>query len=259
MDERYGQQYRILYDQHWWWRARERVIVEALRARRPAGGWRRALDIGCGDGLFFERLGDFATQIEGVEPESGLVSDAGQRRGTIHQVPFDERFSPTEPYSLVVMLDVLEHLREPMAALGHVLRILEPAGTVLITVPAFRALWTRHDEYNQHYTRYTKATLAELASSAGLEIDYMEYFFHWVFPAKLGQRVLEKLTPPRNDTVARIPPTPVNRLLYVLARLEYAALRPLGLPFGSSLLCLGGTPGQRSARESRVAPSPATA
>ena len=38
------------------------------------------------------------------------------------------------------MLDVLEHLAEPEAALRHALSLLEPGGIVLATVPAFMSL-----------------------------------------------------------------------------------------------------------------------
>ena len=31
MDADYGARYRDLFERHWWWRARERVILDALR------------------------------------------------------------------------------------------------------------------------------------------------------------------------------------------------------------------------------------
>jgi 2-polyprenyl-3-methyl-5-hydroxy-6-metoxy-1,4-benzoquinol methylase len=37
------------------------------------------------------------------------------------------------------MLDVLEHLEDPVAALRHALGLLAPEGTMIITVPAFLA------------------------------------------------------------------------------------------------------------------------
>ena len=67
MDPKYGERYRELYEKHWWWRARTELIVDALHRLRPPQGWKDILDIGCGDGLFFDRLSSFG-QVEGVEP-----------------------------------------------------------------------------------------------------------------------------------------------------------------------------------------------
>jgi 2-polyprenyl-3-methyl-5-hydroxy-6-metoxy-1,4-benzoquinol methylase len=185
VDPEYGRQYRRLYEEHWWWRARETEIVNVLRSVRPPNGWPRILDIGCGDGLFFDRLSEFGATIEGIEPAADLVSDNPARRGRIFVRPFDDAFQ-RDPYGLIVMLDVLEHLADPVAALSHALSLLDPSGTMVITVPAFRLLWTSHDEMNQHVTRYTKSSFAALARQTGFRIDRAEYFFHWTFPIRLA-------------------------------------------------------------------------
>jgi 2-polyprenyl-3-methyl-5-hydroxy-6-metoxy-1,4-benzoquinol methylase len=241
MDAGYGAQYRDLFERHWWWRARERVILDALRAHRPPGGWRAVLDVGCGDGLFFDALArlDGVTLVEGVEPAAALVSNDGPHRARIHVRPFDASFDEGRRYSLVVMLDVLEHLPDPAAALTHALSLLEPNGVFLATVPAFMALWTRHDELNQHYTRYTRRSFGALATAAGLRVDEARYFFRWTAAAKLATRVKERVMPgaPATPTV---PPTAVNGALYALSRLEQKVIGRVPLPFGSSLLVVGG-------------------
>ncbi|HEX6533404.1 MAG TPA: class I SAM-dependent methyltransferase, partial [Gemmatimonadaceae bacterium] len=158
----YGRQYRALYERHWWWRARERWIVRALECHRPAHGWGAALDVGCGDGLFFDRLAALGCTVDGVENDAALVDPEGPHRARITVGPFDERFQPGTRYSLVLMLDVLEHLRDPLGALRHAVSLLEPGGVFLATVPAFLALWTTHDVLNQHVTRYTRRRLLAL-------------------------------------------------------------------------------------------------
>ena len=59
----------------------------------------------------------------------------------------------------------------------------------LITVPAFTALWTHHDDLNRHVTRFTRGTLTPVAAAAGLAIQSSEYLFHWLFAAKLVERL----------------------------------------------------------------------
>jgi hypothetical protein len=133
------------------------------------------------------------------------------------------------------MLDVIEHLSDPAGALRHAGALLEPDGTLVATVPAFRVLWTAHDVLNHHVTRYTKRTFDALARSAGLRIVRARYFFHWIYPAKLLLRTREAIAhlPPRPP---RVPPRPLNELLYAVSRFEQRLLTPLGIPFGSSLL-----------------------
>lgn len=240
MDTDYGARYRDLYERHWWWRARERVILDALLAHRPAGGLRSVLDVGCGDGLFFDALCaiDGVELVEGVEPAAALVSPGGPHRARIHVAPFDAAFDPGRRYSAVLMLDVLEHLADPEAALRHAISLLEPGGVFLATVPAFMALWTRHDELNQHYTRYTKRSFAGLAAAVGLRVDEARYFFRWTVAAKLATRLAEALVPGA-PAAPTLPPSPFNRALYALSRVEDRLIGRLPLPFGTSLLVVG--------------------
>jgi 2-polyprenyl-3-methyl-5-hydroxy-6-metoxy-1,4-benzoquinol methylase len=238
VDPVYGERYRELSERHWWWRARERVIVEALRSRRPPDGWRSALDIGCGDGVLFKSLLDLAREVEGVEPAEALVTEQGRRLGTIHVAAFDETFAPGKSYSLVLMLDVLEHLPEPAQALRHALSLLEPGGTFVATVPAFPALWTGHDDINHHLIRYTRTTFRELARDAGLAVDHERYFFQWTCPVKLASRLVESVLR-REAKPASVPPAWINEPLYQLSRVEAALLGRLPMPFGSSLIVIG--------------------
>jgi SAM-dependent methyltransferase len=243
MDPEYARRYRNLYQQHWWWRAREALLVRALEHLRPPEGWKAILDVGCGDALFFDKLQHFGTTVEGVEPDSTLISESGPWRAHIHVRPFDATFQPGREYSLILMLDMLEHLTDPLPSLQHAVRLLEPRGKLVVTVPAFNALWTSHDDYNQHQTRFTRARFARLARDAGMGIDSMRYFFQWTCPVKLAQRLTERVFPGVSGVVG-IPPRWANRSLYLASRLEQTLSRPFPIPFGSSLLVIGGRTGR---------------
>ena len=235
METDYGHVYRERFEKHWWWRARQEVILENLHRLRPPGGWRNILDVGCGDGLFFAELLKLGSEVEGVEPAAGLITDGGGHRERIYVGPFDGDFRPGKTYQLILMLDVLEHIADPVGALRRVVELLGSDGTFLATVPAFMQLWTKHDELNHHYARYTKETFRDVAHAANLHIDHQKYFLHWTCPAKLAVRLVERMfpTPPAIPTV---PPRFINEALYWLSHLEAKLLRPLNVPFGSSLL-----------------------
>ncbi|MBV9180002.1 MAG: class I SAM-dependent methyltransferase [Acidobacteria bacterium] len=237
MDRDYAQGYRDLFETHWWWRARTQYVVEILDRYRPTAGWPTILDIGCGDGLFFDHLRQFG-EVEGVEPCAELVSPDNPDRDRIHICPFDEHFKPAKQYSLILMLDVLEHLSDPVAALARVMDLLLPDGIFLATVPAFPLLWTNHDVLNHHFTRYTAHSFERIAAHVGLRIREQGYLFHWTFPLKLGVSVIERAfrLRPAPPTVAA---SWINEFLYRITRLEQIALGRLPIPFGSSLKVVG--------------------
>ena len=230
----YLERYRELYQQHWWWRAREKLILKTLRAHQPPGGWKRSLDVRCGDGLLFDHRKPFG-EVEGVESSAASVCEHGPHRSQIHVCPFDENFQPGKQFGLILMLDVLEHLADPAAALRRALALLTPGGILLITVPAFNAAWTNHDLINDHVTRYTRRTFRTVARQAGLDIQAERYFFQWLFPIKLATRVLERILGLKPQP-AGVPLGWINTPLYLLSRLEQNTWGALPWPFGSSLM-----------------------
>ena len=132
--------------------------------------------------------------------------------------PFDASFQPGTPYDLILFLDVLEHLPDPVEALRHARSLLAPGGTVLVTVPAFRALWTAHDDFNHHRTRYTRHGLlvGDDAGRSGAGGELL--LLHWVAPVKLAVRLAEAICPRaaqagdgascpgQRDALSRLPP-----------------------------------------------------
>lgn len=234
MDPAYAAHYAELQEKHWWWRARERFVVDALDRSSPPEGWKRALDIGCGPGLFLEVLKDFAREVEGLEPDPSLAAVA-EARHRVHVQPFDQTFRPVVTYDLITMLDVLEHLPEPVAALRHVGKLLDDAGSLVLTVPAHPLLWTSHDELNHHYRRYTRRALALELEEAGLRVTDARHFFHWVVAPKVAQRALEAVRE-REPTPPRLPPVWLNRTLELLSRTEQVVSRHLPIPIGTSIL-----------------------
>ncbi|MFL6300925.1 MAG: methyltransferase domain-containing protein [Terriglobales bacterium] len=236
MEKEYVQKYAELYHHHWWWRAREEIIVDTLRRTFGPNRSLKILDVGCGDGLFFDRLSSFGT-VEGVEPEAEAVSAENPHRSKIHLCGLEE-FSPQTPFGLVLLLDVLEHLENPAEYLQLALSKLAPGGKALITVPAFQSLWTTHDDLNHHRTRYSKCCFHKLADAAGMVIEEQRYLFHWVFFAKLLVRAKEAVLGSKPQPPG-IPAAPINTVLRGTTIGEYKVARRLNLPFGGSLMVVG--------------------
>lgn len=236
MDVAYSLQYRELHAKHWWWRARERLILTTIEQIRGKGNPGSILDIGCGGGLSFDRLVEFG-DVEGVEPNPLLVTENNPWKSKIYVCSFDRAFQPNKDYSLILMLDVLEHFSDPLTCLRRAAELLRQDGTLLITVPAFSCIWTSHDDLNRHVARYTRRSLAKMTAAAGLMTVSSRYFFHWTFPVKLLLRYKEACLG-ANPQIPTVPHASINRWLYRLSVAEQALFGALPLPFGSSLLAV---------------------
>lgn len=236
MHPEYALAYRELYERHWWWRAREDLILETIENVCPPGVEKGILDVGCGDGLFFEKLERFG-RVEGIEMDPTGVTPGGRWAGQIRVQAFDESFRPDRRYGLVLLLDVLEHFSDPLGCLRRAVELLTEDGAILVTVPAFPAQWTAHDVINRHFMRYTRRTLGDLANRAGARVEVSRYFFQWTSPIKVAVHLGEAVFGSR-PAPPRVPPPWLNGTLYALSRVEQKTLGRFPVPFGSSLMAV---------------------
>jgi SAM-dependent methyltransferase len=153
-------------ERHWWYRGRRRILRTALdRLELPAGA--RILDAGCGSGRTLDELADYATP-SGVDinPEAVAAAQArgyaDVRIGSIDALPH-----PAATFDVITCLDVIEHVPDDVHALRELRRVARPHATLVVTVPAYEALWSAHDEHNLHYRRYRRDGLRRAAEAAG--------------------------------------------------------------------------------------------
>ena len=190
--------------------------------------------MGCGDGLFFPDLNTFG-DVYGIEADDRIVDPQGPYFDRIHTGLFDDSYQTDRKFDWIVMLDVLEHIPKAVTALKKARGLLHPGGRMLLTIPAFNLLWTKHDDFNHHVTRYTKPLITQQASEAGFKIDNQHYLFHWTFPAKMLVRLKEKISS-SDPKPASLPGKIPNTILKALCHFEQTTLTQLRPPFGSSLV-----------------------
>lgn len=92
------------------------------------GAGKRALDIGCRDGYWAERLKEkgYSVSALDVEPEYEPALKHDVEEG----LPFGN-----ESFDVVWCTEVIEHLYEPKYLLDEVERVLKPKGVALLTTP----------------------------------------------------------------------------------------------------------------------------
>ena len=236
MDAAYTTAYADLYRRHWWWRVRERILLDKIRGLLGTRAGRvRILDVGCGAGLFFDALEPFG-HVEGIESDPIAVEQSGRWRSRIHAGELNT-FAADGAFDVILALDVVEHVSAPDVMLRQASRFLAPDGRILITTPAFNWLWTSHDQLNHHITRYTAGDMRALIRKAGLAPIETQYLFQSLIVPKLLVRTKEALIPAA-DTLPRVPPRALSRALEAWFRFENAIAG--WLPFGTSVMAVAG-------------------
>ena len=95
----------------------------------------KALDIGCSSGYFLSALKDLVQECVGVEFNKSDVEFARRNCGIkVYDCPLEETDIPLEYFDIVFMLDVLEHVEDPIQFLRTVRRYIKPEGYLYIEV-----------------------------------------------------------------------------------------------------------------------------
>lgn len=225
-----------LEDSYWWHAAKRRLVVDLLAAHAPPPGLVVEGGIGSARNLLeFQSLG---YEVAGLDLMPEAVAHARQRGlDNVHEHDLTEVWPITE-YSAraVVLLDVIEHVPDPVATLRHARRALAEGGTLFVTVPAYPWLYSHWDKLLGHYRRYTTAMLREHAESAGFHPVFLSHWNSFTLPAACAVRTYERIFPAGEKAeFPRVSPL-ANRVLQRLASAERWWLRRTGVPAGLSLV-----------------------
>jgi SAM-dependent methyltransferase len=223
---------------HWWYRGRRRVLHAELD-RVALGEDARILDAGCGSGRMLDELRPRGTVI-GVDADDGAVA-ATRRRGHVAQRCAIERMPFADAsFDLVTCLDVIEHTPDDRRTLRELRRVTRPGGTLIVTVPAYQALWSAHDVVNGHYRRYRVTELRVAAQEAGWYHVRDSYFNALLLgPAAVVRLTRRRASADSGRSELSLTPGWLNGLLEWPLRFEAAMLRGgARLPFGLSLMAV---------------------
>jgi 2-polyprenyl-3-methyl-5-hydroxy-6-metoxy-1,4-benzoquinol methylase len=104
---------------------------------RYCGPNKRVLEIGCSTGYLSEAMGQQGCRVTGVEIDP-VAAEAAKRYCERVLVGDIETLHPSvlgSGYEVLMLADVLEHLRDPVAALKRLAPLLAPGGYTVISVP----------------------------------------------------------------------------------------------------------------------------
>jgi SAM-dependent methyltransferase len=220
-------------EKNWWFRSRNAIILWFFKNKILP--FKNFLEVGCGTGFVMQVLSrhfDFVS-FEGIEFFGEGLEFARNR------VPI-AKFSPKEvtkmelyqKYDAIGAFDVLEHIEQDMLALEKISQSLKPGGSLVITVPQHKWLWSAIDDYACHARRYTKSEIHNKVIQSGLEIKYSSSFVFILLPLMLISRLFKRKE--IIDPLAEFKiPRGVNWVLEIIMKIECFFLKigvcfPLG-------------------------------
>lgn len=134
----------------------------------------RVLDVGCGNGFFLQLAKERGWEVYGTEYAQDVVDSCtkkgfNMRKGTLHELEFESDY-----FDLIVSIEVIEHLPDPVSTVKEMYRIVRPGGGIYITTPNFNSLLRyqlgpKYDviRFPLHLIYFTPRTLNRLFTESG--------------------------------------------------------------------------------------------
>jgi SAM-dependent methyltransferase len=193
----------------------------------------KVLDYGCGTGFLFIDSINEGTDIEFID---GLniaemyikqnFPNAKFKHGMIDDVQ--------EKFDIIFLLDVLEHINDEEIFLNKIVKLLNPNGTLIVTVPAHKWLFSDADTKSGHCRRYSMKELNFVVTKYGrLKLEKNYSFIVLMLPLLIFSRIIAKLNTYKieqeNNKI-------LNKIFIKLIPIEYFVTKFLNIKFGASLV-----------------------
>ncbi|OEJ66401.1 hypothetical protein BEN30_12195 [Magnetovibrio blakemorei] len=217
-------------------------ISAYIGARVAADTHPHMLEVGCGLGNFLLEAHAAGFDVQGIDVSTDAVATANAalgedraRAGMLEEADFK-----AGQFDIIVLADVIEHVRNPKSFMQYVRTLLKPSGVVFIAVPSLDSLSARLmgrywvEFKREHLFYFNRQTICQLLKDCGfqditlspgqkvLSLGYIIGHFKQ-FPVPLftpALKVLERLLPraplsrPMQivasglNALARVPPHP---------------------------------------------------
>ncbi len=220
---------------HWWFVGR-RYILQRLIKSLDVTDTAKILELGSGTGGNLQMLAQFGkvTAVEMNDTARKISEAKGLSAEILPGVLPDQLQLGDRKFDLVVLLDVLEHIEHDQKTLATINNLLTPNGLAIITVPAYRILFSEHDRELHHKRRYERDELMQKIQKSGLTIKKLCFFNTILLPVAFALRLLCK------QTGSEVPPHWLNAVLKTIFCSEGSWLPWINPPFGLSILAVVG-------------------
>lgn len=222
---------------NFWFRARNRIIIWALRKYFPRA--QTFLEVGCGTGFVLTEVRACCPHltVAGSELfEEGLVY-ARKRLPGVELLQLDARaLSFENRFDVIGAFDVLEHIEEDETVLSELWKATRHG--LVLTVPQHRFLWSVIDDLGGHKRRYSASELRRKVEVAGFQVVRMTSFVSFLLPLLALSRFKKRNATELDKSEFEIPRT-LDRILEIILDVEQWFIRAgFNFPAGGSLLMI---------------------
>lgn len=224
----------------WWFKGKRDLLNVLLNKYCDNKINLSILDVGCGTGEDLDIISRFGnvTIIDISKEALNLISDNLVERKILCDIQKINK-DLYNKFDIVIMLDILEHIRDDDLAIDQCYKALKKDGTLIMLVPAVSRIYSAHDKALQHYRRYDKKFLFE-------KIDRKfktKKIFYWnsilslpIFLFKILRRGSKK----GGTDISSFPlPKFINNFFYYTLKFEnFLIKKGIHLPIGVSLIAI---------------------
>lgn len=144
---------------------------------------KKILDVGCGVGSLSLYLASKGNRVYGIDISNNAIKagrESAKKLGIENNVDFEimsfPNKIPDEKFDFILLIEVIEHLKNDDLALSKIYSLLKNGGTAIISTPSKNApmyklgLANKFDQRVGHLRRYTLDELVDKCKSAGFKI-----------------------------------------------------------------------------------------
>ena len=218
---------------HWWFQARKKIIdqiISNINLKKK----NNILDFGTGSGVNLDMLRKHGLVDihEQNKYARAVIKKEKKIKNLYSTLKIKKNF-----YDLILLADVIEHVKQPKELLKDLKKFLKKDGHILITVPAYQFLFSKKDKVLGHYRRYNKKLLKKELS--GFKVENISYFNTFLCIPIIIMTMLNKFL--KRDYIKQVETTPnfiLNKLCYIIFASEKYFIKYFNLPFGISIYVL---------------------
>jgi len=211
---------------HWYYQSKKIPMLRFIDSIKKDDDKFNLIDIGAGSGFFSYEINAYCPEniVKTMLVDTGYsTSEIATSKNALiqkqHELP------ESLQNSVVLMMDVLEHLEDDLQMLKNIKRNARAGkeNHFFITVPAFQSVWSAHDVYLEHYRRYSKTSLLHVLNEASFKTDRIYYLYGSLFPLVFLKRKMGNPFSPKNKPiVSDMKPLPnwLNKLLLKYSQIE---------------------------------------
>lgn len=209
----------------------------AARVCRLTGANKHVLELGCAAGAMSKVLHHhYHCTVTGVEFDGSAAALAREFCDEVLVGDLDQPEllgSLSKSFDVVLMADVLEHLRQPEQCIRQVLELLNEDGYLVISIPnianggVIAALWCDAFNYadkglldRTHIHFFTTSTLYRLLEKCGLVIDHLDYLDGGRWHTEFAE-FWEQLPPALHQALEQHPPAQAFQIIMRARRPKY--------------------------------------